>query len=792
MIFQKILRNPFSSNNFKTTAYSLVTCLIFFVTSCTPAKPVSTAPKIQKTELNIDDYQQLAEEVIIRRTAYGVPHILADNIEAAGFALGYVQMEDYGPRVVKGLLQAKGEWAKYNQLSGNQLRRAIDSDAANRRDYARAVETWHLLDADTRDIMKGFAEGVNYYIGLHPDEFEDWAQPFFTGYDVHARGITGPSRTSIKTFLNALAERKEKLSQSNRSKQGTKYKSMAFAVELENSKTVWGRLAARAEEVHPDVGSNVWAFAPNRTKSGNAILVRNPHLSWDAGYYEAQVHVPGILNFYGDFRLGGPLGIIGGFNEKLGWATTNNGPKLDEIYALREDPNQPDHYLLDGASLPLKKEKVTVEYKKKDKLGRESREFLTTPFGPVIHQEDGFIYIIKSSGDGVFQMEEQFFRMMKSQDFDEWQKAMQMRARTSSNLTYADADGNIYYVWNAAIPKLPHQSGGDTLAIHVSSANQIWNEITPWEDLPQLKNPEGGYLRNENDPFHFTNLHEILKEEDFPQNYPDPKLRLRSQHSLELIDNNQKFSLEEVVELKHSMRMTLADRVKDDLIAAVRNAQVTGEAAEAIQLIEDWDNTVARDSRGGVLFKTWWNRYVHLADPVNKFESTPESVGFSAKAEDLFTEPWNPAKPMETPYGLASAERAVEAFKWAVEEAKNRYGAWNLAWGDVHRARIGDKDLAVGGCTGLLGCFRVLWFNKHPENEQRRVVRGGDGWVLAVEFAEIPKAYSVLAYGQSDNENNPHYNDQLELFANNEMKRVVFTEQDIEKQLIREYRPGQE
>lgn len=791
--------------NFKTITYCSLVFAFTLLYSCTPSE-VDSSEETHINAANSFNYESLAQQVIIRRTDYGVPHIFADNIEAAGFAMGYVQMEDYGNRILEGLLRARGEWAKYNELERNTLKHAIDSDAANRQSYARAVETWHLLETDTRDIMKGFAKGVNHYIQLNPDKLEDWAQPFFTGYDVHARGITGPSSASIKKFMDAFEQKKldSSVSLHNNSSQRPEYGTMAISSEetspegmnmlpnLENAKTVWARLAARAEEEHTDVGSNVWALAPSRTKSGNAILVRNPHLSWDAGYYEAHIVVPGKLNFYGDYRLGGSLGIIGGFNERLGWATTNNNPKQHEIYALKADPNHPDNYLLDGASLSLEKETVKVEYKKGKRLARETREFLSTPFGPVIHQEDGIIYVIKSSRDGVFQMEEQFFRMMKAQNLEEWKNAMNMRARTSSNLTYADADGNIFYVWNGSVPNLPHQSGGDTLAIHVSSANQIWNRLVDWEDLPQLENPEGGYVRNENDPFHFTNLNEILDANDFPDYFPDPQLRLRSQYSLELIDNEKKFSLEDIVELKHSMGMILADRVKSDLIVAVRSTNPTGEIADAIQLMEEWDNTAARKSRGGVLYKTWWERYVEQSDPDNKYESSPESVGFSAKAEDLFTEPWSPQRPTETPNGLANPELAVEAFKWAVTEAKDRYGAWDIEWGEVHRARIGDKDFAVGGCTGLLGCFRVLWYNKDPEDEQKLVVQGGDGWVLAIEFGDIPRAYSVLAYGQSDNEESPHFNDQLELFTNNEMKRVVYTQEDIMKQIIREYRPGQE
>jgi acyl-homoserine lactone acylase PvdQ len=36
------------------------------------------------------EWQVLAAQAEIRRTSYGVPHILADNVQAAGFALAWV------------------------------------------------------------------------------------------------------------------------------------------------------------------------------------------------------------------------------------------------------------------------------------------------------------------------------------------------------------------------------------------------------------------------------------------------------------------------------------------------------------------------------------------------------------------------------------------------------------------------------------------------------------------------------------------------------------------------------
>lgn len=414
---------------------------------------------------------------------------------------------------------------------------------------------------------------------------------------------------------------------------------------------------------------------------------------------------------------------------------------------------------------------------------------MSTPYGSAILREGGKIYIIRSAGDGEFRTGEQFLKMMKAQNLDQWKEAMKMRAKTSSNITYADADGNIFYVWNASIPDRPYQAGDDTSAIHVTKSDQMWHSIVEWDALPQLENPKGGYLRNENDSFHFTNLNEVLDPEKFPSYFPEPRLRLRSQHSLELIHNNKKLTLEDIIEMKHSMRMLLADRVKDDLIEAVENSDPDGEVAEALQLIKDWDNTVEKDSRGGILFKTWWNRYVSTADSIN-VESSPESAGFSATPERLFKEPWSEKKPVTTPYGLADFDRAAEAFKWAVVEAKERYGHWNLPWGEVHRAVIGDVDVAVGGCNGLLGCYRVLCFTEHHDDKRKLEVRGGDGWIIAVEFGETPRAYSILAYGQSNKEDSPYYNDQLVIFSNKQMTPVAFTDKDVQNQLILEYRPG--
>ena len=107
-------------------------------------------------------------------------------------------------------------------------------------------------------------------------------------------------------------------------------------------------------------------------------------------------------------------------------------------------------------------------------------------------------------------------------------------------------------------------------------------------------------------------------------------------------------------------------------------------------------------------------------------------------------------------------------FPAAIAETVAHFGAWDVAWGDVHRVRRGEVDVPVGGCAGALGCYRVL--NFRTDDDGRRRVVGGDGWVLAVEFTSPPRAYSVLAYGQSSREASPYHADQAAMFARGEMK----------------------
>ncbi len=689
---------------------------------------------------------ELARQVEIRRTAYGVPHIKGETEAAAAFGFGYCQAEDHVLSIMRLILRARGELAK--NFGG---RENLESDFWNRqfRVHARAEETYDKLDPNFREVIEGFAVGFDYYIQLHRDKLPAWVQPV-TPHDVAAHGLAGVMRFAfdrggiIGSFLR---------------KQG--------------KKTAWEMDQSDGQQEM--IGSNMWGFAPSRTASGKTILMGNPHQPWAevSTYYEAHITVPGKLNFYGSTYVGRPI-LTTGFNDNLGWSHTVNYADLEEIYEFDLDPAHPDHYLFDGGSVPIKRDDVTVEIKDGDKSKSEARTFWHTPLGPVILRTDDKIYVFRSACYDQFRSYEQWYRMSKCKNFADFREALDMLEIPMFNLCYADVEGNIYYLWNGTVPVLPHEAHTDT-AVHASRSPEIWTRFHPVAELPQLFNPKGGYVQNCNDPPYLTNLQAPLDPAKYPAYFGVNKLGLRTQHSLTLLDNDKKFSLEDVSDMKFSPRMLLAERMKKDLIEAVNASQPNDETRQALAMLEKWDNTVRAESRGSVLFADWWLRYSELRG--------------TAIRPDSYAIPWSADQPISTPRGLGDKKRAVETFLRAMEETKKEFGGWDVSWGDVHRVRKGNVDVPVSGGSGFMGCFRVLEFGKEPDGKLK--VTGGDGWIFTAEFTQPPRAYSVLGYSESEDEKSPYYNDQCALYADNKMKKVAFTESEIKEQLLRSYHPGE-
>lgn len=674
----------------------------------------------------------------IRRDAFGVPHVKGETIPAAVYGFAYAQAEDQIGNIMKRMLNARGELAKH---FGPTL---VDRDVfAKRYGLHDGGEGLKTMSSEVRELYVAYADGVNAYIRENRESLPGWIEP------ITPADVLGASRAALLGFAfnrGGVIER----------------------IQAENSVPSVEAVADAEER-----GSNMWALSPDRTTSGEAILMGNPHLSWDLTWYEGHLTVSGKYNVYGAAFVGGPVPTIA-FNEALGWSHTVNYPDTEDVYVFQEDPANPDHILYDGASHALRPVEFTVDVKTAD--GMENRDYLfwESEFGPVVHRFDGKAWVIKSSVFGENGFVEQWYRMGLAQNLDEFRAALDMNSIPMFNVIYADRDGRILYRWMARLPRRPEGQDGRE-PVDVSESSAVWTELHPAGDLPEQIDPEGGYVQNSNDPPWLTTLAQPIDRGEYPVYTPEPRLRLRSQHGLSLIDNDEKYSLQDVIDMKHSLKIFAADRIRDDLVAVARAAaeeeadvERKGELMAVAGVLDEWDGTSARESRGGTLFALWWALYLE-------------------ENSAIWKEVWSEDAPMTTPQGVGNPVRAVDNLLEAAEECERRFGSLDVSWGEAHRLRRGGLDLPMNGSRDDLGSFRVISYK--PAEDGKEVAYGGDGWVFAVEFGETPRAYSILVYGQSENEDAEHATDQVERFINGDLKEVHFTEEAVEANTVERYRP---
>jgi acyl-homoserine-lactone acylase len=701
---------------------------------------------------------RLASQVTIRRDTYGVPHILAKTEEAAAFGLGYAQAEDHCLTIARRFIAARGEIARY-------LGQGVESDFLMKRfdNLETCRQNFGQLDPLLQRIFNAYAAGLNHYVSKHRQELPGWI-PAFDGIDVLANARAGAVNSAIDAgTIRALKAKYPDNSQA-----------VAGPPEDHFEEPIQSSIA---ETELP--GSNAFALAGSRTTSGKPILLGNPHLNWSSLYWEAQVTVPGKINFFGSTLAGIPV-LRAGFNEHLGWVTTNNNPDQEDIYALRLDPNNPDHYIFDRQSLPLRKKEVEVEIKTSEgTLKTEKRTYELSHLGAIIYRTKDRAFSYRSAQLESFRHLEGFYRLSKTRNLREWLSVMKLGLLNYSNFTYADADGNILYQWNAHIPRRVEDGTSFELDVPGETGKFLWRGLHPITDFPRLLNPGGGYIQNCNNPPWYTSLRNPLDPAGFRAYFERGELGLRPQLALEMLESQSKFSLDDVKRIKFNTKMLMADRIKPDLIKALKAVpSPSAELGKGLAVIEAWDNTASADAKGAVLFQRFVTTY---------FDATKKPYAVE----------WNRQDPARTPAGISDTSLAVKHFEDAVKWTRETFGSEGVAWGQVHRFRFKGVDLPADGTAGTYGAFRVLGFRQMPDgkrvagwtSDNETLVGFGDGWVIAVEFSRPVRAYSVLAYGQTTNSESKHSRDQISLFANHEYKRVWFSEQEIKANLERAYRP---
>jgi acyl-homoserine-lactone acylase len=657
---------------------------------------------------------------------YGIPHIFAPDHPSLFYAYGYAQMEAHSELLIRLYAQARGRGAEFYGDAYVASDRWVRTTGIP----AKAKMWASSQTPQFGPLIVAFAAGLNAWAGEHANLLSAAAKRVLplTPEDVYAHGLRIIHYDWLAREDNVYAK-------------------------------------ARREEVETH-GSNGWAIAPAKSASGNAMLLSNSHLAWADRdtYFEVQLTAPGVTS-YGAVWVGFPV-LRQCFTEFVAWTQTTNGPTGADVYRLTLKDGG---YILDGRTKSFETTTETIKVRQADGTLRD--ELLTirrSVHGPVFSDRRGVTVALRVVAADRPRMFEQFWRMGLARNLEEWREAMRMQQLPIFNTMYADRDGHVMYVYNAAPPVRSHGDYRYWSGVLPGDRSDVisTDAIVPFDQLPQVIDPPSGWVQNCNDSPWTSTYPMTMDQSKFPSYIgPPPSLGPRSQRTIRLLSQPGKITLADLKAMKLSTRSEVADHFVDDLVAAARRLG-SPKAREAAEILAKWDRQGETTSDGTLLFL----RFV-------------QSAGANFQNAGGYAVPADPAQPLTTPRGFADEAKAVAILEAEAARLETEYDTMHVVWGDVIRLRKGDLDLPGNGIPSTLGGIRTV--GTGPFIDGRAQIQGGDTFYAVIEFSKTgpPVGEALLGYGNWSRVGSKHVDDQLALASQKKMRPIVRVRAEIEKQL---------
>lgn len=645
---------------------------------------------------------------------YDVPHIAAANAPDLFYAFGRCQMRNHGDLLLRLYGQARGRAAEY---WGGQ-HKATDYFVRTMGIPERAG-AWHEQQRpEFLECLTAFAAGLNDFAAEHAE-------------------LVNPDLAVVLpvSAVDVLAHAQRVVN---------------FGFVLNNAELV-SEVRSRQS-----LGSNAWAIGPARSASGHAMLLVNPHLPWHDMFrlFEAHLSTPD-MEAYGMTCVGLPV-LTMAFNSRLGWGHTINRYRGWTLYELELADGG---YRFDDAVRAFEIAESSLAVRQDDgELQREPLVVRNSVHGPVMAAKAGKAYAVRVTGLDRPRALEQWWNMARAQSLGDFDSALRDLQIPTLTVMYADADGHVMHLFNANVhARHPEDDPMWTHTVPGHSSSTLWGARHTYDDLPRLVDPPTGWVHNANDPPWTSTWPPVLRADDYPA-YMAPRgpVALRAQQSAAMLIAHERLDFEQVVASRFSTRVTLADRLLDDLIAAA--ARTDDQLLQACaRVLTQWDRCADERSQGAVLFAYW----VYL-------------VG----VDGLFATPWDERAPLTTPHGLGDSSRALEALARAARKVETMHGSLDVPWGDVFRVDRDDVPATREVSSESLGIFAELWYTPTPDGRFAAV--GGDSFSFIVEFSDPVRAEVLLLYGNSTQPHLAARSAQFDLYASKTMRPALRTRAEVE------------
>jgi acyl-homoserine-lactone acylase len=710
--------------------------------------PLLIAAACSSVENNpeIASWEAQAANIEIIRDDFGVPHIYGKTDADAVFGLLYAQCEDDFARVERNyvwaigrLAEVEGEEAIYSDLRA----RLFMTEAEAKANYDAAPD-W------LKKLCDAYADGINYYLYTHPEvtpklltRFEPWMPMYFSEGSIGG-DIERVSTRGIKAFYEDLPTVAE--------------------VDLKNK---------MPEE---PAGSNGIAVSGALTESGNAMLLINPHTSF---YFRGEVHVVSEegLNAYGAVTWG-QFFVYQGFNEKTGWMHTSTYTDVIDYYIediIEEDGNLKYKYGDDLREVEV--QEVTLAYKVGESLMEKSFPIYRTHHGPITHKIDDQWVATALMWEPIKALEQSYTRT-KLDGHTAFKEMMNIRTNSSNNTVYADASGNIAYYHGNFIPKRNEQFDF-TKPVDGSNPATDWQGLHTVDESIVVINPDNGWIQNCNSTPFTSAAENSPKVEDYPRYMSRNSENFRGIHAIRLLKQANNLTIDKLIDLAYDPALPAFEILIPGVIEAF-NKQPKPELKEAIEVLDNWDFTVSKESVAMSLAHFYGSIYLSEGEfpaGLNNMER------FSYAAQESPT------------------EERLNMLQAAVDKLTNDFGSWNTPWGEISRFQRlnGDIDMTfddsqpsipVGMASGNWGALAA--FGMRGTHDVKKIYgTRGNSFIAVVEFGEKVQAKSMLAGGQSGNPNSPHFYDQAQRYADVEFKDVPYYREDVVARAEATYHPGE-
>ena len=678
-------------------------------------------------------WQRQAQDITIIRDDWGIPHVYGKTDADAVFGVVYAQAEDDFNRVETNFINAMGRLAEAEGESAifRDLRMKLFISPETLKEQYAESPTW------LKALMNAWADGLNFYLHTHPEvkprvitRFEPWMALSFSEGSIGG-DIERVSIPNLRAFYGS------------------------------------GPSAAEPEPANQEPGgSNGIALGPQVTRSGNAMLLINPHTSFFFRA-EAQMVSEEGLNAYGALTWG-QFFIYQGFNDKAGWMHTSSSvDNIDEYLETIVEKNSKRFYVVGGQERPLVEKRIVVPFKAADGTMKESAfNVYYTHRGPIVRRVDGKWVSVAMMNSPMKALTQSYSRT-KARNLDEYKKVMALHTNSSNNTLYADASGNFAYFHSNFVPRRD-PSFDWTRPVDGSNPATEWKGLHTFDESPNVVNPPNGWVYNTNNyPYSAAGEHSPKKDR-FPAYMDAGSENPRGVHAIMVLKGKKDFTIEGLRDAAFDSYLPSFDDLLPPLFRdfdASADSPTKQKVAEAVGLLRGWDRRWAANSIPTSLA-------IFYGDEIQR----------NAKS--------------------ATPEQRLAALSTALDTLTTNFGSWKTPWGEINRfQRISSEivhpfddakpSIPVAFPSARYGSLAS--FGAAPRNGTKKWYgTSGNSFVAVVEFGkDSVRALAVTAGGQSGRVGNKHFNDQAERYATGNLRPVYFYRTQLQGHIEREYRPGQ-